>query len=382
MKRLLMAGTVLTVLGGVTAAQASTPIKLELGGESMWLFGAATQKSAFKEGKDYSSTDVKGSNKLYVLGETLLDNGMKVGVEVHFLAGGSSNINDNDDPVDQSWVYVESRYGKLLIGSIDNPAYLLHVSAPDASGLSEDADLSVVSGRWVVNPDDLYYVETTAIDVTGSAEKIMFFTPKMAGFTFGAGFTPGSSNDGDYTQGNRDLGVANETYTLGMHYGNEFDNGLSLDVSLGWQTGKGLHAHDSFGNYNGADIDTYNDYSAGLQISHSGFTFGGAGRFQKTKDDLGDKVELFAWTVGAQYDFDEKVIPLAVSLNYFNSTAKFKQDNNDKDKVHNVNLAVKYMLGEGVDWIGTVSYVKYSSDRNDIEKNRGWAAITGLSLAF
>ncbi len=384
MRKFLLAGSALTVLSLAGAAHASSPIKLELGGDALWLFGVATQDKDFKKGQDYSSTDIKGNNFVYIDGSTMLDNGMKVGFHASFRAGGNSNTQHNEDPIDQSWVYAEGRLGKVLIGTNDNNAYLLHVSAPDAAGLSEDAGLSLLSGRWVGAPDGLYYLQTTAIDVTGSAEKIMYFSPKMAGFTLSAGFTPGSSNNGDedYTQGNRDLGVANETYTLGLNYMHEFSDDLRLEASLGWQTGQGLHALSAFGNYTGDNIDTYNDYSGGVQVGYQGFTFGGGLRYQETETKIkDDKVETLAWTIGAQYDFDPKIVPLAVSLNYFNSEAKFKLTDL-KDKVHNANLSANYELGTGVNWVSTLGYIKYESDYVDVGENEGIAAITGLSLSF
>ena len=417
MKKILIASTALVAFGVASAAQASSPIKLELGGSAQWVFGVSTQSKEFKRDKDYSSTDVKGNNYLNFNGSTILDNGMKVGFVSILRAGGNSRTDHNADPIDRSYAYVEGRMGKLMIGTVDQAPKQLHVSAPDAAGLSEDAGLGIVSGRWVGMPSDFYTLDGTLINTGDGAEKLTYFTPKFAGFTLGASFAPGGGSSDFQDTGNRNLGTGNETYSLGLGYDNTFSGGVALKASLGWQfsnqfnadlvTGKGGFGNAAVGGAAGGSAyldkngnvahygrtDTYNDYSGGIRVSFDGFTFGGGLRYRDIdRTGAWREVDQLAWAIGAQYAFDKKVVPLTVSLNYYDVESKLKDydrsTSDRKDRLHNVNLSGNYELGAGVNWISTIGWIKYDSGRsevgvnNDTFDNDGMAFITGLKLAF
>lgn len=395
MKKILIASTALVAFGVASAAQASSPIKLELGGSAQWLFGVATQDGDFKEGKDYSSTDVKGNNYLNVNGSTVLDNGMKVGVVFLFRAGGNSNTAHNVDPLDRSYVYVEGRMGKLMIGTVDQAPKIMQVIAPDAAGLSQDAGNGIVSGRWVVAPSNFYYLDTTKINTGDAAEKIVYYTPKFAGFTLGVGFSPGTSSKGWEDTGNRDQGTANETYSVGLGYDNTWGD-TRLRASLGWQfsnqfnaslvAGKGGFGDAGLGGNLGTYTDEYNDYNGGIQVSFGGFTVGGDIRYRDINNSgPWESVDQLAWSVGAQYAFDKKVVPLTLSLNYYDVESKlelYNVDGKKKDRVHNANLSAKYELGTGVNWISSLGWIKFDSNDTRVVDNEGVVLMTGLNLAF
>ena len=399
MKKILFAGTALVAFSVASAAHASSPIKLELGGSAQWLFGVATQSKEFKNGgpsgveKDYSSTDVKGDNFVAINGSTVLDNGMKVGFHALFRAGGNSNTDHNVDPIDRSYVYVEGRLGKLMVGTVDQAPKMLHVSAPDAAGLSEDAGNGIVSGRWVGAPGTIYYLDTTKINTADAAEKITYFTPRYYGFTLGASFSPGTSSSGWQDTGNRDQGTANETYSLGLGYDNTFAGGVNLKASLGWQFSNQFNAQLAPGLNNwagttrgntGLPTGEVNEYSGGLAVSFDGFTLGGGLRFRDIDRSSWDSIEQWVWTIGAQYAFDKKVVPLTLSLNYFDSQSDLKDNGEPKerDRVHNVNFSGSYELGTGVNWISTIGYIKFDQEGDKTYDNSGIAVITGLNLAF
>ena len=77
-----------------------------------------------------NSFDVQGESEIYFKGSTVLDNGMTVGVMVQLEAGADEN---GDDTIDESYAYVSGKYGKLVLGSTDNAAYLMRATAPNAA---------------------------------------------------------------------------------------------------------------------------------------------------------------------------------------------------------------------------------------------------------
>ena len=373
---------VLVFSGAAVAAESPSPIKLTLGGYSTWWFGVASQKNSFQKATDtdYSSTDVKGDNKVFIEGEAVVDNGMKIGFVAEMDAGGGSNSKATSaaaggDFIERSYVYAEGRLGRMIIGAQDNGTYLMHVSAPDAATNSEDAKVSLLSGGWVAVPSSVSYLQTTAIDTTGTAEKIIYITPNFGGVRFSATFVPGTGTYDytntiiDFRRNDRDQGDANEAYALGVAYSGTVLGGVGLKASAGWLNGSSIQG-----------IDSFDDYSAGVQIAYGGFTVGGAYRLYEQKMAGGERGALdgHAWTAGMQY----AIGPAAISLNYFDSRTHGAGAGKD-DKVQNYNLSGKYTLGQGVDILTTVGHVRFDARTGDAaDKNSGWVGMTGLALTF
>ncbi len=368
--------------GTAVAADAPPSIKLALGGYSTWWFGASGQKTSFKKAMnaDYSSTDVKGDNRVFIEGETSLDNGMKVGFVAEMDAGGGSNANSTSsavggDLIERSYAYAEGRLGKLIIGTQDNGSYLLHVTAPDAATNSEDAKTSLLSGTWVAVPSSVSYMKTTAIDTSGTSEKITYITPNFEGVRLSATFIPGTgtysyTNTGiEFRRNDRSGGEANEAYALGIGYSGTVLGSVGVKLSAGWLNGRSLQG-----------IDSYDDYSAGAQIAYAGFTLGGSYRLYDQTLNNGRRGALDgrAWTVGLQY----AIGPAAVSLGYFDSRT-YGTGKGKNDKVQNYNMSGKWTLGRGVDALTTIGHVRFDGRTGLAEdNNRGWAAMTGLALTF
>ncbi|MCR6629446.1 MAG: porin [Magnetospirillum sp.] len=117
MKKILIASTALVAASLVStgAASASEKIKLNLGGYSKWWVVGTWQDDKFQNGdgsataagqKDYNNVDIKGDNEVFFGGETTLDNGLKVGINVELEAGGNTNPTgsktDSADLIDKS----------------------------------------------------------------------------------------------------------------------------------------------------------------------------------------------------------------------------------------------------------------------------------------
>ncbi|MCP4393231.1 MAG: porin, partial [Alphaproteobacteria bacterium] len=130
MKKILLGTTALVAAGVISsAAQASEPIKLEVGGYMDWWVAAVDQKEDYENetGIQSNNVDVFGNGEIHFKGSTTLDNGVKLGVQVELEGGNRSE----SDPIDESYITVDSQYGRVVLGSDDNVAYSMHVSAPD-----------------------------------------------------------------------------------------------------------------------------------------------------------------------------------------------------------------------------------------------------------
>lgn len=365
MKKVLFASTALVAFGLAGAAQAADPIALKLGGYTKYVFGYADNDIG-----NVADTDVKGSNEVFFLGSTTLDNGLKIGVDMQLEAGGTNNSSDgneqaagnNLDPIDEAYITVDGGFGRAILGSENNGAYLLHVSAPNAAGDWEETEFGLLSGLWITAPTGFSGTQlTTAINTDQDAEKITYVAPSFAGFTVGASYIPSiDTTHGDWINMPADNGVIQHVWGVGGAYNNSF-GGVGVKLSAGF-----VRAEE--------ELD-HREWSLGAQVGFAGFTVGAA--FRDLNSDL--SVDGQTWTAGVQYATG----PFAVSVGYFNS-----ESDSTGDEFDTYQVSGKYNMGPGVDWITSIGYAEYDNAVSagivgDVgTDNDGWAAYTGLALAF
>ncbi len=148
MKKQLLATTAL-VAGGLMAgaAQAADPIKLSLGGyahtgltirsedntasangtingQNDWF----VQNNGLQVTTDIGRSDVFWEAEVWFVGETTLDNGIKVGVNIQLEAYTSN------DQVDEHYVYLTGGFGRLVVGAENSAPYIMHYAAPTPTG--------------------------------------------------------------------------------------------------------------------------------------------------------------------------------------------------------------------------------------------------------
>ncbi len=311
MKKILYTSTALVAAGLFTAgaASASDKIDLTLGGYSKWWVvgawnsdaytasnGGGAQPTTFSNGtgREYTNVDVKGQNQVWFGGKTTLDNGMKVGVDIHLQAGGSTG--STTDTIDKSYVYIQGGFGEFMVGTQANGTALLHVQAPDAASNWGGGGImtgnSAIAKPWHVN--EMAGGNTTAIATTGNSEALTYVAPTFYGLTAGASYLPHGGQTGitPNQNGNSfslntscspnqggcnsalDFGAApaswvapiKEVYGAGALYANTF-RGVGVKVSAGAvtaQLSQGLGVKDWF------------EQAYGTQLSYAGFTLGGS----------------------------------------------------------------------------------------------------------
>lgn len=387
MKKVLIASTALVAatMFSAGAASASEKIKLNLGGFSKWWVVGAWQDDSFQANNntagrqgDYNSVDVKGDSEIYFGGSTTLDNGLQVGIDVQLEAQTEA------DQIDESYVWLAGGFGKVIVGSKNNGTYLIHNTAPDAAGNWNEGGIMTGHGTAIVKPTDVSTItplsgtgNTTAILTDGDSDGITYVSPTFYGVTFGASYKPSTSEDNRATT-NLQGEVASEIYGAGLLYANTF-GGVGVKADIGWATYDLETVNNTFlRNKTGV-----NEYSAGLNLSYAGFTLGGSYRQILADTDATAAANLDvsgkAWDVGLQYASG----PYAVSLSYFQSKVEGEVNEGRDDKIELYQLSGKYNLGAGVDALASVGHASFKDEGGRIEdKNKGWVAMTGLSLAF
>ena len=367
MKKILIGTTALLAAATIApAAQASEPVKLSLGGFYEYWVAGAKQDS----GISANSFDIQGEGEIYFNGSTVLDNGMTIGVMVQLEAGTDNN---DDDIIDESYLYVSGKYGKLTLGSTDNVAYLMRATAPNAAYTEVD-DTAIPD--YLLNPG--FADNITDMGFDGDANKIIYMTPKLYGLQAGVSFTPSNNAGGDDSS----AGLTNSE-TIGKAV--SFDEAWAASVSyerdlgpVGMLATAGYTVAQGAGNVAG-DSGKAQDWAFGLNLTYQGFTLGGAYRGVSANSDSGFSVyDGYAWDAGLMYADG----PYAVSLNYRKSKTE-GEEGNGSNTIDTYALGAKYTLGAGVDLWGQLAYADYDATDTGLVDNKGaFGGVVGLHLDF
>lgn len=439
MKKILFASTALVAAGVLStgSASASDAISLSLGGYSKWWVVGAWNSSSFEQSPgnysknpgnsggttgvnqsgtaNFNNADVKGDNMVFIGGKTTLNNGMKVGVDVHIQAGG--NTLPSTDTVDKSYVWLEGGFGKFLVGSQKNGTYLLGNTAPDAAGNWNDG--GIMTNNWAlakpVGVNGMAGGNTTLINTTDNAAGITYVAPTFYGLTVGGSFIPnaqqnvfGHPTNMNAAQVNLSGGASSamvtnlqppvkSVYGVGALYANTFGP-IGFKADAGWITAQvdNAAAQTSFAGNGGVLANGWMEQRYGVNLSYAGFTAGGSYRHQQSNNSNGGLAGLQEQTTwgdgsfanGDAYDLGLQYAtgPYAVSFSYFQSQtqsgwAGYTTDAHDHIDFYQ--LSGKYNLGPGVDILASAGYANYNGAANiAADHNSGWTAMSGLSLTF
>lgn len=358
----LMMSTVSALVLFAGVAQAADPLEIKVGGFMNQWFG-------------YSSNDIDNVQKfdqwsnaeIHFKGKTKLDNGISVGLDVQLEA------NSTGDQIDESYAWLESDFGKLIIGSENDAAYLAYVGAPNFGVPLYDGDLD----QLIVNPTgsslDRVVFGTTNITPAGDndGQKITYLTPRWNGVQLGVSYLP----DIDPTGGDRnalvlDTASYHDGFSVGLNYKDNF-SGVDLVSAVGYQFAAAPE---------GTASDDFNAWTAGLNLGFGGFTLGGS------YADVMDGAAVGATsTAGQAYDIGlgYEVGALGFSVTYFHGEMDGDVFATADDENNSYTAAIRYDLGKGVAVLGSVGYselegeVPGASDDND-----GWYITSGLALRF
>ncbi|SBW09048.1 Outer membrane protein (Porin) [uncultured Alphaproteobacteria bacterium] len=375
MKTILIGSTALLAAAIIApAAQASEPVKLQLGGFMEYYVTGASQDDDFKG--SVNSFDVQGEGEIYFQGKTTLDNGMTIGVMVQLESGTDNN---GSDTIDESYLYVEGKYGKAILGSTDNVAYLMRATAPNAAYTEVD-DTAIPN--YLARPDDVTD-NITDLGFDGDANKAIYMTPKFYGLQAGVSYTASNNGGGDDEWANGSNNPVtpltnSESVVKAVDFDEAWAFGLSYEREIG-PVGMLATAGYTIANGNGANAKDAEDWAFGLNLTYAGFTLGGAYRvIDAPEGSFAEETDGYAWDAGLMYAEG----PYAVSINYRKSGARGDTATAGKDTIDTYALGGKYTLGAGVDVFGQLAYAQYDAEGDEQDNAGAFGGVVGLHLDF
>lgn len=362
MKKILFGTTALVAAGLVTSANAADKISLSLGGYMWQEVGIADNVAG------ETNVNLVSNAEIAFGGKTTLDNGITIGADVQLEANSQAG-----DQIDESYLWIESSWGKVILGTENGVGDLITTHAPSVGPMGIDASNV---GYWVSNASSNNAIATIDAAGSGDNEKITYISPKLFDLVqAGVSYTPSTNaEDGK--------GVSTTAATHDI-----YEATVLVTTSV---AGVGVRASTSYlhGSNTGVGGPT-EQISAGLSTSFAGFTVGGGyGRtIRKAEAAAAANGDGWAYNLGVSYVTG----PYGVSLGYHYGQAEGTTgDNGQNEKLTLAELGFSYNVSSGVDFKSGISYAKYDEDtENSVfngaafeAENDQWTWINGIYLSF
>lgn len=365
------------------------PVELQLGGYMTWYGTYTNQKrttlkqlsatSAMPIG-EYNNFDVMGNAEIYFSGSTTLQNGVKIGAMIQLEAGTDSDTSDHT--IDETYMTVDSKIGRLIVGNVKNVSNQMSVTSPNVSTLGvQETDFR----RVVTVPAYFSYNKATYALLDDISTKISYITPTVSGFTAGISLMPGNKKKGKDDDnllipsgGIKLFKYGADATALFQHDFGSFD----LETSASYTVYKpNLRANDEW-----AKEKNINEYGAGLNINFGNWSVGGSYHYTNMSRDTAEFLNPYAnvakgtsWDAGVKFSAG----PFAASADVFQSRADSLTVEGKKDVFSMYQLSAQYKILAGIDVFADLAYLDFKS-ASDIRglSNKGPAVAIGMNLNF
>jgi outer membrane protein OmpU len=309
MNRYLLAGSAVVALAlGAGSANAQGKFEVRMGGDAVF------EAHFIDQDRDVNrrASEFADRFRLNITAMAKADNGLEYGARIRIRSmagtGGSNTTN-----VDRAYVQVGGGFGKVKLGTTnswsddDGSIYWPIAWQTGPLLLNSQGVLSASTGNGTaINPALAIYSNTD----NANATKIVYASPRFAGFQLGASYTPRTTSSGFDVSRSEVDGALSDVWELGLNYGGEF-SGVGVKASVGY-TG-GSYADSGFAT--ASQLESYKAWQGGLNISYAGFTIGG-GYINKLDSGLRKAVanqdDFVSWGLGVQYATG----PLTVGASY------------------------------------------------------------------
>jgi predicted porin len=357
--------------------------KKAFGGSAGVASGAASLGYAFRTNSEI---------KFNASGKT--DAGMKWKAEVQLetdtsvSAIQSAGDDDNADKgfgdetvIDELWIRFSGSWGQIIVGNQDGveDAYLTNdgYSAGAAGDGGTDGnwqdfiDARPTNSRLFDEPDD--------IAQSSDATKIIYYTPRVGGFSAGVGWTPDRGSHGqaigtdDHTELGGQTTSSTNNFGVGVKYKGKFDK-VKVQVSGVVYSGD-------------AKVETVEDplsWAVGIGLGYGGFraAFGymdNGDSFQKKSDTFDN--DAFAWSAGIGYSQG----PVHLAVSWLHSEVEIDpSDGPDNDESDTIIVGATYMLGGGAKIFGEVFWLDQDSGEDPVSssENEGIGFLVGVGVKW
>jgi outer membrane protein OmpU len=379
----LVAASVLA-LGSTGAMAAGKALSVKVSGSYKAQVGYAKQSAGFIQTNDgtattsYNTIDVKTDSEVHFKASGSTDSGIKIGVCIELESDQNKNAGDH---IDGSYMTIGGGFGTLMMGSSAAAAAVLAVNAPSTGAVGV---FGGDSSAWVVKPTAVAVSPVVGGNIGGNDKmKIRWTSPSFSGFTAGASYVPDlSSADGNMPSNGGNGGTDASQVDVALKYSGKMGT-TAVSGSAGWwsvdQTTTAANASTAT-----------EGYSLGVSTTMGAITVGAGYKEIDTKGhQIGGRQISLSGTANSQ---DEEAVNFGISwaqgkttvaLNYFNVEKEMASATDGEDSVTKWTLGLKYGMGPGIDFLGTVQNVNWQDEGTlALNNNKGTAFVGGVAVKF
>lgn len=394
--RQALLGTSAMVAGGVAAgaANADDGVNLELGGRYAAAAGWNIQEDF------YPGAGIEGAPRavafrqdveVFFLGETTLDNGLRVGAHIR-LEGQQSG-----DQMDEVWAFFNGGFGEIRFGDDEDAAEQLAYGIPTATNIfGVDSPYFSFSNAWASGLG--LGTGFTYLKMSDNATKIIYFAPTFGGFTFALSYAPdrrgedcyfgftsgtacGSSAPGGTTYANN-RGQMSEVVSGALNYEGDFDS-FTLFAGVGGSYGE----WERPGFVTDGVTTTYGDTTAWgirghLQAAIGNWYIGGSMVYRKngfyagSTPSQGEEVNLLFGGLGVTYNWDAWTVGTSWAHGNIDNWGGKGQD----ATLDIIRIEGRYDLAPGISLDASTGWDSWDADSQP--DYSAWSFATGFYIAF
>jgi outer membrane protein OmpU len=313
MKKILL-GTTAIAAAALYAQSAQAQLTVSLGGYTEF-FGAYYEDDS----SNRTNREFQLETEIVVRADGKADNGLLYGAKVELQNSTPTTQGSNSTGIgtDEASVYLAGTWGRLELGDFDGAADTLAIYAPLVGIEQVDGDAydflvntPTTGTRAGFNLGGLPNGTIVKLPDSGDATKIMYITPRFAGFQAGASYATQGGSEAQDVVGFDNVGGYKDFWEAGVNWTGEFA-GFSLAAGA---TTSGATGQDT--PFVGRSLEDFWTWQAGGQVGFAGFKFGGGyydgGDFNKVSGAPNASGDSSAWHLGASYTAG----PFAVGVTY------------------------------------------------------------------
>jgi outer membrane protein OmpU len=401
MKKFLLGTTALVgILASASfanAAEKAAPLTITLGGTVKAVYGLANEDGDKNQRPDafYNDSDV-----------TLRANGTaaagwKYGGRIK-LATSTSDTNNGE----RYLVFASGSAGRAEVGNYNGASDRMAYYAPNKFGTGgidgyykefvvNNFDGASATGNGLADGRKSLAGLTEMFKAfdTDYASKVTYFTPRVAGFQFGASYAPDLNGDkasagsrrsesfedsSGVTDGLLNRENFQNAYELGLNYVNTF-SGVGVAVSA---THVGAEAKDDISTTPATRYQDLSAYQLGGQLSYLGWTLGGGYVFQGDSgyEKTANRSDAQGYNLGLQYETG----PFVVGASALWAENEGSQTNR-RDQVLDVySVGATYVVAPGLSTFveGTMFNYETGAVTSTSKDNEGTVVMLGTKLEF
>jgi hypothetical protein len=384
MKRVALLGSTALFGAGMMAntAMAADRIKLAVGGFFNEAYMATFDDDGEGElGNERNTDGFFNDAEVHFTGSTVLDNGLEVGARVEL-----EGENDNDQ-IDEAWVYFSGGFGEVRIGSQDDALVGACLLPPGGT-----ANFSAFSpNQWGANNDAFATgfpaltsnAACIGVDDKEDAQKIVYITPSFGGFQLALSYTPEGGAEDHIDGAGPHIGMPVNADGESRHDVAAYATYSYEGDGWGLNAGAGGSFTGHIEQQPGPDADERQFYQGDVNLTFGQFAIGAVIEYYNNLFtlDTGDDVDAWVAGGGVAYTMDAWTF----GAQYSHQLAEVQGGGDDDFTMDRAVLTANYALGPGINLDGEVGYTWLDTDPETADNVDDYQALEigiGTAITF